>query len=44
MKEDSSSVVHAMHLPQNREAMQLAYPLISNILVRIAVLPDSSSK
>lgn len=30
--------VGIMHAPQNKEAMTVAYPLISNILARIAVL------
>ncbi|KAI6651842.1 Zinc finger protein [Oopsacas minuta] len=36
--------VHVMHSPPNRETMAVAYPLISNILGRIAVLPASSAQ
>ena len=35
---------HVMHSPANRETMAVAYPLISNILGRIAVLPASSAQ
>ena len=36
--------VHVMHSSANRETMVVAYPLISNILARIAVLPASSAQ
>ena len=36
--------IHVMYSPANREAMALAYPLISSILARIAVLPASSAQ
>ena len=36
--------VHVMHSPANKEAMAVAYPLISSILARIAVLPASSAQ
>ena len=36
--------VHVMHSPMNKEAMTVAYPLISSILACIAVLPASSTQ
>lgn len=38
------TAIHVMYSPANREAMALAYPLISSILARIAVLPASSAQ
>ena len=36
--------VKAMYSPGNRETLTVAYPLISSILARIAVLPASSAQ
>ena len=36
--------VKVMHSPANREALAVAYPLISSILARIGVLPASSAQ
>ena len=38
------TVIHVMYSPANREAMALAYPPISSILARIAVLSASSAQ
>ena len=38
------STIHAMYITQNREALLTTFPLISNILARIAVLSASSSE
>ena len=38
------TAIHVVYSPANREAMALAYPLISSILARIAVLPASSAQ
>ena len=38
------TAIHVMYSPANREAMALAYPLISSILAWIAVLPASSAQ
>ena len=39
-----SVAAQVMHCPENRETMAVAYPIISSILARIAVLPASSRK
>ena len=36
--------VQVMHSPENKETMAVAYPIISSILARIAVLPASSAQ
>ena len=38
------TVIHVMYSPANREAMALAYPLISSILAQIVALPASSAQ
>ena len=36
--------MHAMHEPDMKDTMGAAYPLISDILARISVLPGSSAE
>ena len=38
------TVIHVMYSPANREAMALAYSLISSILAQIVALPASSAQ
>ena len=38
------AAMHAMHGPDMKDTMGAAYPLISNILARISVLPGSSAE
>ena len=38
------STIHAMYIMQNKEALQTTFPLISDVLAHIAVLPASSSE
>ena len=43
-KERLEAAVKFLHSPSNKETMAVAYPLISDILARIAVLPASSAE